>query len=118
MTTQQVMGPVTARYSIGPLELQPAEMCAIVAGRRVWLTRRELQVLAVLAEHAGRPVAKDDIYQRIWGKRVAGFKDRSLEVYIRRLRVKLAGASDDWDYIHTHHAIGYRLEPEPRREEP
>jgi DNA-binding response OmpR family regulator len=48
---------------------------------------------------------------------VAGFKDRSLEVYIRRLRVKLAAASNDWDYIHTHHAIGYRLEPVPRREQ-
>jgi DNA-binding response OmpR family regulator len=68
--------------------------------------RRELQVLVVLAEHAGRPVAKDDLYQRVWGSRVAGVKDRSLEVYVRRLRVKLAAASEDWDYIHTHRAIG------------
>ena len=111
MTGQQVIGRSALRYAIGPLEVEPDEMSAIVAGRRVWLTRRELHVLVVLAEHAGRPVAKDDIYERIWGSRVAGFKDRSLEVYIRRLRVK------DWHYIHTHHAVGYRLESEPRREE-
>jgi DNA-binding response OmpR family regulator len=47
---------------------------------------------------------------------VTGFKDRSVEVYIRRLRVKLAAAAPDWDYIHTHHNIGYRLDPEPREE--
>jgi DNA-binding response OmpR family regulator len=118
MIGQQVIGHGSARYAVGPLELEPDEMSAIVAGRRVWLTRRELEVLVVLAEHAGHPVPKDDIYERVWGSRVAGFKDRSLEVYIRRLRVKLAAASQDWDYIHTHHAIGYRLEPVPRREEP
>jgi DNA-binding response OmpR family regulator len=117
MTGQQLIGQRAARYAIGPLELEPDEMCAIVDGRRVWLTRRELQVLVVLAEQAGHPVDKDEIYRRIWGARVAGFKDRSLEVYIRRLRVKLAAASNDWDYIHTHHAIGYRLEPVPRREQ-
>ncbi len=39
-------------------------------------------------------------------------------VYIRRLRVKLAAADPQWTYIHTHHNIGYRLEPEPREEQP
>jgi DNA-binding response OmpR family regulator len=105
-------------YAIGPVELTPAEMSVVVAGRRVWLTRRELQVLVLLAENAGTPVHKDHLYGRIWGRRVSGFKDRSLDVYIRRLRVKLASAAPDWDYIHTHHAIGYRLDPEPRKEKP
>jgi DNA-binding response OmpR family regulator len=45
---------------------------------------------------------------------LAGFKDRSVEVYIRRLRVKLGKAAPDWDHIHTHFNIGYRLDPEPR----
>jgi DNA-binding response OmpR family regulator len=101
-------------YMIGPLELTPDDVSVLVAGTRVWLTRRELEVLEVLAEHAGHPVARADIYRRVWGARVAGFKDRSVEVYIRRLRVKLAAAAPDWEHIHTHHNIGYRLEPEPR----
>jgi DNA-binding response OmpR family regulator len=117
MTPQQLTGPGTTSYAIGPLEFALDEMSVLVAGRRVWLTRRELQVLLELAEHAGQPVHKDERYARVWGRRVRGFKDRSLEVYIPRLRIKLAAASADWDYIHTHHAIGYRLEPEPRRED-
>jgi DNA-binding response OmpR family regulator len=92
------------------------EMSALVAGQRVWLTRRKLAALVVLAERAGRPVARDEIYRRVWGRPVAGFKDRSLEVDIRRVRTKLAAAGPQWDWIHTHHAIGYRLEPEPREE--
>lgn len=104
------------RYLIGPLEFAPEDLCVSVAGRRVWLTRRELEVLDVLAQSAGRPVARDEIHRRVWGGRVAGFKDRSVEVYIRRLRVKLAAAGPEWDHIHTHHNIGYRLEPEPRRQ--
>jgi DNA-binding response OmpR family regulator len=101
-------------YMIGPLELAPDDVSVLVAGTRVWLTRRELEVLEVLAERAGHPVARAEIYRRVWGARVAGFKDRSVEVYIRRLRVKLAAAAPDWEHIHTHHNIGYRLEPEPR----
>lgn len=46
-----------------------------------------------------------------------GFKDRSVEVLIRRLRLKLSAACDDWEYIHTHHRAGYRLEPVAKRQE-
>ena len=114
----QAASPVAARYSIGPLELFPDDMLVVMAGRRAWLTRRELDVLVVLAEHAGVPVARADIHARVWGAPVAGFKGRSVEVYIRRLRVKLAAAAPEWQYIHTHHNIGYRLEPEPREKQP
>jgi hypothetical protein len=84
------------RLAVGPLEVIPDDMLVVVAGQRLWLTGRE----------------------RVWGNAVAGFKDRSVEVYIRRLRVKLAAAAPGWDYIHTHHNIGYRLEPEPREDRP
>jgi DNA-binding response OmpR family regulator len=104
-----------ARYLIGPLEIVPDDMLVAVAGRRLRLTRRELELLLVLADQAGRPVPRAHIHARVWGTSVAGHKDRSVEVYIRRLRVKLAAAAPEWEYIHTHHNIGYRLEPEPQR---
>ena len=103
------------RYMIGPLEFAPEDLCVTVAGKRVWLSRRELEVLEVLAENAGRPVSRDAIHRRVWGGDVVGFKHRSVEVYIRRLRVKLGKAAPDWHHIHTHFNIGYRLDPEPRR---
>ncbi len=106
--------PDRRRYMIGPLEFAPEDLCVSVAGKRVWLTRRGLEVLEVPAQSAGHPVARDEVHRRVWGGRVAGFNDRSVEVYIRRLRVKLAAAGPDWDHIHTHHNIGYRLDPEPR----
>ncbi len=104
------------RLLIGPLEIVPDHLLVAAAGRRAWLTRRELDVLLVLAEHARRPVSRAAIHARIWGAPVPGFKDRSVEVYIHRLRVKLAEAAPGWNCIHTHHAIGHRLEPEPREE--
>jgi DNA-binding response OmpR family regulator len=55
------------RYMIGPLEFAPEDLCVTVAGKRVWLTRRELEVLEVLAENAGRPVARDAIHRHVWG---------------------------------------------------
>ena len=106
----------TSRHAVGLLELAPDDMLTVLAGEHVWLTRREMDVLRVLAERGGRPVARADIHRLVWGPPVDGFKDRSVEVYIRRLRVKLAAAAPQWECIHTHHAVGYRLEPEPREE--
>jgi two-component system, OmpR family, alkaline phosphatase synthesis response regulator PhoP len=114
MRREETFNPHLERYAIGPLELTPEEMSVLVAGQRVWLTRRELEVLRVLAEHAGRPVSRSTIHRRVWGEARTGNKDRSVEVYIRRLRVKLAATAPEWDHIHTHHNIGYRLDPEPR----
>jgi DNA-binding winged helix-turn-helix (wHTH) protein len=39
--------------------------------------------------------------------------DRSVDVFIRKLRQKLERTSPSWSYIHTHFGIGYRFDPEP-----
>lgn len=79
----------------------------------MWLTPREFAVLRHLAAHPTMPLAKSDIHRAVWGEPVAGFKDRSVDVHVVRLRRKLAAACPDFTYIHTHHSIGYRFEPEP-----
>jgi DNA-binding winged helix-turn-helix (wHTH) protein len=66
----------------------------------------------VLAEARGSVVEREDIYQRVWGYAMA-HGDRSVDVFVRKLRQKLRGASGGWRYIHTHFGIGYRLDPEP-----
>ena len=106
------------RLAIGPLEVFPDDMLVVVAGRRLWLTRRELTSWSSSpsARASRSPAPTSTPASGVTP--VAGFKDRSVEVYIRRLRVKLAAAAPDWTYIHTHHNIGYRLEPEPREKQP
>jgi len=103
----------TAPVTVGPVVLHVDHGCARVQGAPVWLTPREFAVLTFLAAHATLPVAKDEIHRAVWGEPVAGFKDRSVDVHVVRLRRTLAAACPDFTYIHTHHGIGYRFDPEP-----
>lgn len=99
------------RLHVGPLELRPQENMAWANGRAVMLTVRELRILVELARRMDRPVSRDELYQQVWGrKRRPG--DRSVDVYIRKLRIKLEEALPEWRFIHTHFGAGYRLTPE------
>jgi DNA-binding response OmpR family regulator len=92
----------------GPLEVRLEERLAVVDGRPLHLTRQELGLLTALARHPGAVLTRDEIAQEAWGRSLrAG--DRSVDVYVRRLRQKLGAAAPDWDFIHTHFAFGYRL---------
>ena len=101
-------GPLVA----GELEIRPDQFQAFVAGQPVGLTRREYELLQVLAEAQGRVIEREAIYQSVWGYAMA-HGDRSVDVFVRKLRAKLQRQSPSWDYIHTHFGIGYRFEPEP-----
>ena len=54
---------------------------------------------------------REAIYQRVWGYAMA-HGDRSVDVFIRKLRQKLEKRSPGWRYIHTHFGVGYRFDPE------
>ena len=54
---------------------------------------------------------RETIYQRVWGYAMA-HGDRSVDVFIRKVRQKLEGASPRWKYIHTHFGVGYRFSAE------
>ena len=101
-------GPLVA----GEIEIRADQYQAFVSGRSVSLTRREFELLQVLAEASGRVIERDEIYQRVWGYSMA-HGDRSVDVFIRKLRSKLHRHSPQWQYIHTHFGVGYRFEPEP-----
>ena len=55
---------------------------------------------------------REEIYERVWGYAMA-HGDRSVDVFVRKLRLKLDRRSPGWRYIHTHFGIGYRLAAEP-----
>ena len=65
-----------------------------------------------LAEANGKVLEREEIYQRVWGYTMA-HGDRSVDVFIRKLRSKLQKASSEWAYVHTHFGVGYRFEAEP-----
>jgi DNA-binding winged helix-turn-helix (wHTH) protein len=76
------------------------------------LSIRELHLLIELGRRADRIVSREELYRLAWGRKMrAG--DRSVDVYVRRLRVKLEQALPDWRFIHTHFGFGYRLAPQP-----
>ena len=76
------------------------------------LTRREFELLQLLADAQGQVLEREAIYQRVWGYAMA-HGDRSVDVFIRKLRQKLEKLSPGWGYIHTHFGVGYRFDPEP-----
>ena len=101
-------GPVVA----GELEIRADQYQAFVGGRSVNLTRREFELIELLAGARGQVLQREDIYQRVWGYAMA-HGDRSVDVFVRKLRRKLERASEGWRYIHTHFGVGYRFAPEP-----
>jgi DNA-binding response OmpR family regulator len=115
------LGPLT----VGELEVRPDQFQAFVSGQSLELTRREFELLHLLAEASGNVLERGTIYQKVWGYAMA-HGDRSVDVFIRKLRQKLERASPGWRYIHTHFGIGYRFDPEtpggdadlPQREAP
>jgi DNA-binding winged helix-turn-helix (wHTH) protein len=54
---------------------------------------------------------REEIYERVWGYAMA-HGDRSVDVFVRKLRQKLRTGSPEWNYIHTHFGVGYRFAPE------
>jgi len=92
----------------GEIEVRPDQFQAFVNGRSIDLTRREFELIALLSSAAGRVLEREEIYQRVWGYTMA-HGDRSVDVFVRKLRAKLQHASPDWEYIHTHFGVGYRF---------
>lgn len=97
--------------AVGRLEVRPAEYVATVDGERLDLTVRELQLLTELARRADRVVSRSELYTAIWGRPYTR-EERSVDVYVKKLREKLAAAMPGWICIHTHFGFGYRLAPQ------
>lgn len=96
----------------GNLEVRPSERTALVDGAPLSLTVREFEVLVELSARAGRIVSREDLYELVWQMPYHSY-ERSVDVYVSKLRNKLEAASPRWWFIHTHVGFGYRFSPEP-----
>ncbi len=98
--------------TVGEVEIRGDHYQAYIRGRSIGLTRREFELIDLLAGAGNEPVEREAIYERLWGYSMLR-ADRSVDVFVHKLRRKLAAASPAWSYIHTHWGLGYRFAAEP-----
>src|SRR3954452_18678142 len=103
---------LTEALLAGPLEIRPVQNIAVVGRQTLHLTRHELGLLIVLARHAGAVLGRAELADQAWGRPLRN-GDRSVDVYVKRLRGKLTAAAPEWNFIHTHFPFGYRFAPAP-----
>lgn len=94
----------------GELLIRPAQYTASARGEVLVLSRREFGLLVFLARAPGRVIPREQLYAEVWGGEMEK-SDRSVDVYVHKLRTKLGGVLPDWSFIHTHFGFGYRWEP-------
>lgn len=110
----QVPPARTEVLEMGPLQIMPDEHLARAGGRALMLSIRELRLLTELARRADRIVTREELFRLVWGREMRT-RDRSVDVYVRKLRVKLEAALPGWSFIHTHFGLGYRFAAEQKQ---
>jgi DNA-binding response OmpR family regulator len=95
---------------VGEITVRPDLYQAYAGDTSLELTAREFEILQLLSQ-SDRVLRREEIYERVWGYAMA-HGDRSVDVFVRKLRQKLRAASPEWSYIHTHFGVGYRFAPE------
>jgi two-component system alkaline phosphatase synthesis response regulator PhoP len=104
---------------IEELRIDPREVQAYVDGESAELTPTEFRLLYALALDRGRVTTRDELLQKIWGRRET-HRDRTVDVFVRRLRDKIDRIAPTHTFIQTRYGVGYKLEPvgkDERREE-
>jgi DNA-binding response OmpR family regulator len=100
---------------VGEITIRPDLYQAYAGEISLELTAREFEILNLLSQ-TDRVLRREEIYERVWGYAMA-HGDRSVDVFVRKLRQKLRQGSPSWSYIHTHFGVGYRFAPEPEERE-
>ena len=98
----------------GELEIRLSEGLVLARGRALTLSVREFELLAAMARRQGAIITREELYGTVWGGALRP-GDRSVDVYVSKLRGKLETALGDRRFIHTHPGFGYRFQPQPSR---
>jgi two-component system alkaline phosphatase synthesis response regulator PhoP len=99
---------------IEELRVDPSVVQAFVDDESVDLTPTEFRLLHMLASERGRVVTRDELLQALWGRRHT-YRDRTVDVFVRKLREKIDRRAPRHTFIQTRYGVGYRLEPSPKR---
>jgi DNA-binding response OmpR family regulator len=97
---------------IGALEIRLADGLVLAAGTPLTLSVREFELLVAMARQVGTILTREELFGTVWGSELRP-GDRSVDVYVSKLRAKLERAMPDRRFIHTHPGFGYRFQAEP-----
>jgi DNA-binding response OmpR family regulator len=100
---------------IGELEIRLGDGLVLAAGAPMTLSVREFELLVAMARRVGAIVTREELYGTVWGGDLR-VGDRSVDVYVSKLRAKLERAMPDRRFIHTHPGFGYRFQAHPAGE--
>jgi DNA-binding response OmpR family regulator len=95
------------------LLLDPRNVQAYVDGESAELTPTEFRLVYALALERGRVLTRDELLQRVWGRR-ASHRDRTVDVFVRKLREKIDARASRNTFIQTRYGVGYKLDPVPK----
>jgi DNA-binding response OmpR family regulator len=98
---------------IEELRIDPREVQAYVDGASAELTPTEFRLLYQLALDGGRVTTRDELLQKLWGRRES-HRDRTVDVFVRRLRDKIDKKAPRHTFIQTRYGVGYKLEAVPK----
>ena len=102
------VGPVPDAVAIGQAQVNFAAHAVSVRGETHPLSFYEVELLRLLYERVGQPVARDEILQKIWGLE-AGPTNRTVDNFIVKLRKKIEASPDKPTHILTVYGFGYKL---------
>lgn len=94
----------------GPLEVRLDQRTVLSDGLSLVLTVREFHLLAALATRPEQVLAREELYALVWSGAMPDH-DRSVDVYVSKLRNKLEASLPHWRFIQTHVGFGYSFSP-------
>ena len=95
------------------LRLDPRNVQAYVDGTSAELTPTEFRLIYALALDQGRVLTRDELLQRVWGRR-ASHRDRTVDVFVRKLREKIDRRAPRHTFVQTRYGVGYKLEAQAK----
>lgn len=94
----------------GNIEIDTRNLSGSRGSEALAFTRREIEILQYLRQHADRPVSRDELLTRVWGyDRTAEIETRTVDIHIAKLRRKIESDAKDPQNLVTVRGAGYRL---------
>jgi DNA-binding response OmpR family regulator len=100
--------PQDGPLEIGPVRVDPARRAASVGGQELDLTRKEFELLALLASEAGSVISRERLIDEVWDTNWFG-STKTLDVHVSSLRRKLGDDSQNPRFVHTVRGVGFRF---------